>query len=101
MGISGLWGFVGVDLILGADAEGREDLAIEINPRLTTSYVGLRALLHGNLAGLMLRHAGASSERVGVASKYRVAYTAAGSISIDSSKSSWNHPSEIATDARS
>ena len=27
---------------------------IEINPRLTTSYVGLRALLDGNLAAAMM-----------------------------------------------
>lgn len=41
-------GFVGVDLILG-DRPG-EDFVIEINPRLTTSYVGLRKMIHGNLA---------------------------------------------------
>ncbi len=41
-------GFVGVDLILG-DRPG-EDYVIEINPRLTTSYVGLRQMIHGNLA---------------------------------------------------
>jgi predicted ATP-grasp superfamily ATP-dependent carboligase len=35
--LPGLWGFVGVDLIL--DPQPR---VLEINPRLTTSYVGLR-----------------------------------------------------------
>jgi predicted ATP-grasp superfamily ATP-dependent carboligase len=35
--LPGLWGFVGVDLILGP-----QPVVLEINPRLTTSYVGLR-----------------------------------------------------------
>ena len=47
----GLSGYVGVDVVLGND--GR-DWAIEINPRLTTSYVGLRALAGFNLAEAML-----------------------------------------------
>lgn len=52
--VSGLCGYVGVDLVLGAAADGSDDYAIEINPRLTTSYVGLRALTEFNLAGAML-----------------------------------------------
>ena len=48
----GLEGYVGVDVILGDD--GR-DWAIEVNPRLTTSYVGLRALARFNLAEAMLK----------------------------------------------
>lgn len=47
--VAGLSGYVGVDLVLGD-----RDVAIEINPRLTTSYVGLRALAETNLAGAML-----------------------------------------------
>jgi predicted ATP-grasp superfamily ATP-dependent carboligase len=50
--VPGLFGYVGVDLVLGND--GR-DWAIEINPRLTTSYVGLRQLAETNLAEAMLR----------------------------------------------
>lgn len=46
-------GFVGVDLILGNDPDGREDFVIEVNPRLTTSYVGLRAAVPQNLAKAM------------------------------------------------
>ena len=53
----GLLGYVGVDLVLGDAADGSRDFAIEINPRLTTSYVGLRALADFNLAGAMLRAA--------------------------------------------
>jgi predicted ATP-grasp superfamily ATP-dependent carboligase len=47
-------GFVGVDLILGNAEDGSRDVVLEVNPRLTTSYVGLRALLDQNLAELML-----------------------------------------------
>lgn len=41
-------GYVGLDLILGDQPS--DDYVIEINPRLTTSYVGLREMIHGNLA---------------------------------------------------
>lgn len=47
-------GYLGVDLVLGADASGALDTVIEINPRFTTSYVGLRALACGNLAESIL-----------------------------------------------
>jgi tyramine---L-glutamate ligase len=50
--VPGLRGYVGVDLVLGED--GR-DWVIEINSRLTTSYVGLRELAQDNLAEVMLR----------------------------------------------
>ena len=55
--IKGLQGYVGVDLVLGDAEDGSRDFAIEINPRLTTSYVGLRAVAESNLAGLMLQAA--------------------------------------------
>jgi predicted ATP-grasp superfamily ATP-dependent carboligase len=48
--VPGLKGYVGVDVVLGP-----EDYVIEINPRLTTSYIGLRALADANPAELMLR----------------------------------------------
>jgi predicted ATP-grasp superfamily ATP-dependent carboligase len=47
-------GYLGVDLVLGDNPAGRADVVVEINPRLTTSYVGLRQLLRTNLAGAML-----------------------------------------------
>jgi predicted ATP-grasp superfamily ATP-dependent carboligase len=53
--VPGLLGYVGVDLVLGGAADGSRDVAVEINPRLTTSYVGLRALADFNLAEAMLR----------------------------------------------
>lgn len=55
--VPGLVGYVGVDLVLGDAADGSRDYAIEINPRLTTSYIGLRALAEFNLAEAMLRAA--------------------------------------------
>lgn len=48
-------GFVGVDLVLGPAEDGGDDIVIEVNPRLTTSYIGLRAASKGNLAEAMLR----------------------------------------------
>jgi tyramine---L-glutamate ligase len=47
--VPGLQGYVGVDVVLGD-----QDWVIEINPRLTTSYVGLRGLAKSNLAKIML-----------------------------------------------
>jgi predicted ATP-grasp superfamily ATP-dependent carboligase len=46
-------GYVGVDLVLGRDPHGSEDVVIEVNPRFTTSYVGLRAAAQTNLAEIM------------------------------------------------
>jgi tyramine---L-glutamate ligase len=53
--VPGLCGYVGVDLVLGDRPDGSRDCAIEINPRLTTSYTGLRALADFNLADALLR----------------------------------------------
>jgi tyramine---L-glutamate ligase len=47
-------GYVGLDLVLGADAQGSQDVIIEVNPRLTTSYLGLRRASRVNLARLWL-----------------------------------------------
>jgi predicted ATP-grasp superfamily ATP-dependent carboligase len=44
--LPGLQGYVGVDLVLS----GSDAWLIEINPRLTTSYIGLRQLIQLNLA---------------------------------------------------
>lgn len=48
-------GYVGVDMILGREPDGSRDAVIEINPRLTTSYVGLRTAATSNLAEAMWR----------------------------------------------
>lgn len=52
--IPGWQAYVGVDLVLGVADDGSQDWVIEINPRLTTSYVGLRALAKNNLADTLL-----------------------------------------------
>jgi hypothetical protein len=51
--IPGLRGYVGVDLIVPSADPGRP-VVVEINPRLTTSYLGYRALAENNLAEWML-----------------------------------------------
>ena len=50
-------GYVGVDLVLGRAQDGSEDYFVEVNPRLTTSYVGLRAAAEGNIASALLANA--------------------------------------------
>lgn len=50
-------GFVGVDLVLGTDPSGKGDLVIEVNPRLTTSFAGLRYLCQSGLASAMVETA--------------------------------------------
>lgn len=52
--VEGLHGWFGVDLVLGDAEDGSGDVAIEINPRLTTSYLGLRRLAQFNLAEALI-----------------------------------------------
>ena len=54
----GLAGYVGVDIVLGKPPDGSDDWVIEINPRLTTSYLGLRALTKQNLAEMLVHVVG-------------------------------------------
>lgn len=46
-----LWGYVGIDLVDGPDGP----VVLEVNPRLTTSYVGLVESIGVNPAGLVLQ----------------------------------------------
>jgi predicted ATP-grasp superfamily ATP-dependent carboligase len=80
--VPGLLGYVGVDLVLGEGSDGSEDFAIEINPRLTTSYVGLRRLAGFNLAGAMLRIAQGEEPPVEVWKPGRVHFTAEGTVQL-------------------
>lgn len=48
--IPGLKGYVGIDVVL----TDRDAVVIEVNPRLTTSYVGIRKVLQENPAALIL-----------------------------------------------
>jgi tyramine---L-glutamate ligase len=73
--LPGLRGFVGVDLILTAS----DAFVIEVNPRLTTAYLGVRAALEENVAALALAAcAGALPDPL--AARRRVRFTAAGRI---------------------
>ena len=47
-------GWVGVDMILGDREDGVDDRVLEINPRMTTSFVGLSALGTASLLRAML-----------------------------------------------
>jgi predicted ATP-grasp superfamily ATP-dependent carboligase len=47
-------GWVGVDMVLGADEDGGGDRVLEVNPRLTTSFVGLAAGRTASLVRLLL-----------------------------------------------
>ena len=49
-----LTGYADVDMVLGGDPDDAEDAILEVNPRLTTSYVGLRRATKQNLAAVML-----------------------------------------------
>lgn len=60
-------GYLGLDLVLGDDPSGADDVLIEINPRLTTSYCGLRAAAKTNLAGAMLDAASGSAPAISFA----------------------------------
>lgn len=72
-------GFVGIDMVLSSDNDRSDspagsadrvkgvDWVIEINPRLTTSYVGLRAQYASNLADTLLRNA--AGQNVGAVQK--------------------------------
>jgi predicted ATP-grasp superfamily ATP-dependent carboligase len=73
-------GYVGVDLVLGAEPNGREDAVIEINPRLTTSYVGLRAAAQANLAAAMWTIAHGEMPRVDFSSR-PIEFDASGNVS--------------------
>ena len=77
-------GFIGVDLVLGIDDDGRQDVVIEINPRLTTSYVGLRAIVDArsadaNLAAALVASANGDSPRLAFSNR-RVEFDADGTV---------------------
>jgi hypothetical protein len=51
-------GWVGIDMILGEREDGADDRVLEVNPRLTTSFVGLAKLGATSLLEAMLSVAG-------------------------------------------
>ncbi len=73
--LPGLRGFVGVDLVLTAT----DAIVIEVNPRLTTAYLGVRSALEENVADLALA-ACAGVLPAPISARRRVRFTAAGRI---------------------
>ena len=73
--LPGLRGYVGVDVVL-TDSEA---VVIEVNPRLTTAYLGVRRALEGNVAALALA-ACAGALPAPPPARRHVRYTAAGRI---------------------
>ena len=73
--LPGLRGYVGVDVVL-TDSEA---VVIEVNPRLTTSYLGVRVALERNVAALALA-ACAGALPAPPPARRHVRYTAAGRI---------------------
>jgi predicted ATP-grasp superfamily ATP-dependent carboligase len=73
-------GYVGVDLVLGGDPHGHDDVVIEVNPRFTTSYVGLRAAAQSNLAEAMLKVVGGEQPHVAFSDR-AIEFDAAGNVS--------------------
>ena len=72
-------GYIGVDLVLGDASDGSDDVAIEVNPRLTTSYVGLRAVMKQNLAQAMLTAAAGDDLQL-TAADFGVEFSAEGGV---------------------
>jgi predicted ATP-grasp superfamily ATP-dependent carboligase len=72
-------GYLGMDMVLGHRADGDDDVVIEINPRLTTSYIGLRAATRQNLAAAMLAVAAGGSSQFTFDDE-PVEFTAAGEV---------------------
>ncbi len=73
-------GYVGVDLVLGREPDGSRDAVIEINPRLTTSYVGLRTAAIGNLAEAMWEVAHGEAEPIELSNR-PIEFDASGNVS--------------------
>jgi predicted ATP-grasp superfamily ATP-dependent carboligase len=71
--LPGLRGYVGVDVVL----TGAGPVVIEVNPRLTTAYLGVRAVLEENVAALALAACGGALP-VTLVARRRVRFTASG-----------------------
>jgi len=75
--LPGLRGYVGVDVVV----TGAEVFVIEVNPRLTTAYLGLRAAVDENLAMLALAACGGTLPAAPPARR-RVRFSASGDVTV-------------------
>jgi predicted ATP-grasp superfamily ATP-dependent carboligase len=75
--LPGLRGYVGVDLVLAKS----EAFVIELNPRLTTAYLGARMALDENVASLVLEACSGSLPSP-LSARRRVRFTAGGQTTI-------------------
>lgn len=57
-------GWLGIDMILGRRPDGRDDRILEINPRVTTSFVGHASLFASSLVRAMIQAAGGAVPRL-------------------------------------
>ena len=73
-------GYTGVDMVLGDDPDGGQDVAIELNPRVTTSYIGLRHALDVNLANLWLALATRSTRHDSFNVRQSIEFTCDGTV---------------------
>ncbi|HXT58793.1 MAG TPA: ATP-grasp domain-containing protein [Pirellulales bacterium] len=78
--LPGALGYLGIDLTLGAAPDGAGDVVIEVNPRLTTSYIGLRAACRANLAEAMLHIAEGRLPRAPLEASRAAVFDAAGRV---------------------
>ena len=92
--VPGLLGYIGVDMILGDAEDGSGDVALEINPRLTTSYVGLRAYLRGSIAAMMLEIANGITSQTQLSQRGRLSFNSAGKTEKHPAYDFWNVPSD-------
>lgn len=73
--IPGLRGYVGVDLVLTKS----EAVVIEVNPRLTTGYLGVRSAIEGNVAAMAIAACAGTLPEACSARRY-IRFTASGRI---------------------
>ena len=86
--VGGLRGFVGVDVIL----TGTDVVVIEINPRLTTAYLGVRAAFDVNVASLALAACAGRLPTQPPRAARRVRFSASGRVTVlDGTTKTRNH----------
>ncbi len=84
--IPGLRGYVGVDLVL----TDKEAYLIEINPRLTTSYIGLRQVIDLNLAQAIWEACSCDQLPSSISIHAKVTFNKDGWVTRDERKTTWD-----------